>query len=95
MPSKKFSGTLKAIGDKGAWTELSIPASISRSFGTRDRFKAHATIGGVAFPGTTLFPDGDGGFRILFNKAMQRGTGAKAGDRVEVLLKLEPRVSGE
>ena len=57
------------------------------SLGTRGQLKVKGEINGFAFR-TSLFPDGNGGHRLLVNKQMQRG--AKAAPGMSARFRLEP-----
>ncbi|MFP5260341.1 MAG: YdeI/OmpD-associated family protein [Blastocatellia bacterium] len=83
MSRQKFKGKLRPMGPGGAWTNLKVPIDIESVYGSRARLSVRGTINGFEFR-TSIFPDGNGGFHLMVNKAMQEGAKAKQGDEVEV-----------
>jgi hypothetical protein len=76
---------LVAKGPGGAWTFLPIPFNVQEVFGTAGRLAAAGTVNGFPFR-NSLMPEGDGSHSMIFNKELQAGACAKAGDRVKVVL---------
>ena len=81
----EFEALLAAKGPGGAWTFLPIPFDVKEVFGTRGRVAVAGTVNGFAFH-NSLMPEGDGTHSMMFNKDLQAGANAKAGDRVKVVL---------
>jgi hypothetical protein len=77
-----FQAKSKSIGPGGAWTMMAIPFSVEKEWGSRARVSVRLTINGTEFR-TSIFPDGNGGHRIMINKAMQQA-GAAPGKSVRV-----------
>jgi hypothetical protein len=92
MSRQVFRGKLESGGEGGAWVILRVPFNVEQEFGARGRVAVKGTLNGFAFR-TSLFPTGDGTHHILVNKQMQQGAGARAGDRVDVVMEVdaEPR----
>jgi hypothetical protein len=88
LSQQKFTATLLAMGPGGAWTHLQIPFDVVSVYGTRSRVSVSGTINDFPFQ-SSIFPDGEGGFHLMVNKAMQVGAGAKSGDEVEVVMYLD------
>jgi uncharacterized protein YdeI (YjbR/CyaY-like superfamily) len=80
-----FQATLQRIDSPLHWVMIQIPFDAGKVWG-RGPLKVKGEINGFAFR-TTLFPDGNGGHRLLVNKQMQRGgrvtPGMKAKFRLE------------
>jgi len=81
----EFDALLVAKGPGGAWTFLPIPFNVQEVFGTAERLAAAGTVNGFPFR-NSLMPEGDGSHSMIFNKELQAGACAKAGDRVQVVL---------
>jgi len=81
----EFDALLVAKGPGGAWTFLPIPFNVQEVFGTAGRLAAAGTVNGFPFR-NSLMPEGDGSHSMIFNKELQAGACAKAGDRVKVVL---------
>lgn len=82
---REFDALLVAKGPGGAWTFLSIPFNVKEVFGTGGRLAVAGTVNGFPFR-NSLMPEGDGTHSMMFNKQLQAGANAKAGDRVRVVL---------
>ncbi len=89
MPAIEFDAKLIARGPKRAWVFLDFPVSASRKLPSRGRVAVRGTLNG--FPlSLSAFPTGDGTHQIAVNKALQAGARAAPGDRVHVVLEVEP-----
>ena len=64
-----------------------IPFDAGKVWGKRGQLKVKGEINGFTFR-TSLFPDGNGGHRLLVNKLMQRG--GKAAPGMAARFRLEP-----
>lgn len=85
--SKKFQATLERIDSPLKWVMARIPFDSGKLWGKRGQIRVKGEINGFAFR-STLFPDGEGGHRLLVTKIMQRG--AKAAPGVAARFRLEP-----
>ncbi|MBV9990425.1 MAG: DUF1905 domain-containing protein [Alphaproteobacteria bacterium] len=82
---KTFKATIWAQGPGDAWLALDIPFDVEKVFGSRGRVSVKVVLSGETFH-TSIFPTGNGGHHMMFNKAMQKASGAKAGDTVTMSL---------
>jgi uncharacterized protein YdeI (YjbR/CyaY-like superfamily) len=85
--SRTFQATLERIDSPLKWVMVRIPFHAAKVWGKRGQLKVKGEINGFAFR-TSLFPDGNGGHRLLVNKLMQRG--AKAAPGMVARFRLEP-----
>ncbi len=85
--SRTFQATLERIDSPLKWVMVSVPLAASKAWGARGQLKVKGEINGFAFR-TSLFPDGNGGHRLLVNKQMQRG--ARAAPGMSARFRLEP-----
>jgi uncharacterized protein YdeI (YjbR/CyaY-like superfamily) len=85
--SKTFKATLERIDSPLKWVMVRVPFDAGKAWGKRGQVKVRGDINGFAFR-TSLFPDGNGGHRLLVNKQMQRG--AKAAPGMSARFRLEP-----
>jgi len=85
--SRTFQATLERIDSPLKWVMVRIPFDAGKVWGKRGQLRVKGEINGFAFR-TALFPDGNGGHRLLVNKAMQRG--AKAAPGMAARFRLEP-----
>jgi hypothetical protein len=85
MTKSNFSAVLKRPEGVGTWTYLSIPARVSKAFGTRGRVRVRGTIDGHAFQSSAM-PDGDGSHFLVVNKTIRDAIGANQGSTVRVLM---------
>jgi hypothetical protein len=85
MSAQKFEATVEAIGPGGAWTRIALPFDVPEVFGSKGRTSVRGTINGHAFR-SSIFPNGDGSFHMMLNKALLGGAKASAGDRVQVMM---------
>jgi hypothetical protein len=91
---QSFDSRLTARGPGGAWVFLPIPFNVEQIFGTKARVPVAGTVNGAPFR-NSLLPEGDGTHTMAFGKDLQAAAGAKAGDTVHVILRLdtEPRLT--
>ena len=82
-----FQATLERIDSPLKWVMVRLPFNTAKVWGKRGQLKVKGEINGFAFR-TSLFPDGNGGHRLLVNKLMQRG--AKAAPGMVARFRLEP-----
>ncbi|HRQ71966.1 MAG TPA: DUF1905 domain-containing protein [Phycisphaerales bacterium] len=80
-----FKAKVEQAGEGGAWMVVNVPRKVSEAFGTKGRVSVVGTVNGFAIK-TSIFPNGDGTHHFMFNKAMQQGANATAGDTVCVEL---------
>jgi hypothetical protein len=85
MSAQKFTANVEAIGPGGAWTRIALPFDVPQVFGSKGRTSVRGTINGHAFR-SSIFPNGDGSFHMMMNKALLSGAKASAGDRVKVVM---------
>jgi Domain of unknown function (DUF1905)/Bacteriocin-protection, YdeI or OmpD-Associated len=88
---KSFKAKVQAKGPNKAWSFVDLPFDVEKEFGTKGRVSVKASLGGETFH-TSIFPNGDGTHHLMFNKAMQKASGAR--DGATVAIKLE-RDKGE
>ncbi len=80
-----FKAKIRAKGPNKAWSFVDLPFDVERAFGAKGRVSVKATLGGETFH-TSIFPNGDGTHHLMFNKAMQKASGAADGDTVAIKL---------
>jgi uncharacterized protein YdeI (YjbR/CyaY-like superfamily) len=85
--ARTFQATLERIDSPLKWVMVRVPFDAGKVWGKRGHVKVKGEINGFAFR-TSLFPDGNGGHRLLVNKQMQRG--AKAAPGMSARFRLEP-----
>jgi Bacteriocin-protection, YdeI or OmpD-Associated/Domain of unknown function (DUF1905) len=83
---KSFKARIDGIGPGEAWSRIRLPFDAEKEYGTRGRVSVKVTLGKDTFH-TSIFPNGDGSHHLMFNKAMQKASGAGAGDTI--VLKME------
>ena len=81
---KKFKVKAEAAGPKDAWCFLAIPFDVAEVWGTRGRVAVKGTLNG--FPFRTTIQPMEGRHLLTFNKQLQAGAKAKAGDMVWVVM---------
>jgi len=81
---KKFKAKAEGAGPGGAWCFIAVPFNVSEVWGTRARVAVKGTING--FPFRTNIQPMDGRHLLAFNKQLQAGANAKAGDMVSVVM---------
>jgi bacteriocin resistance YdeI/OmpD-like protein/uncharacterized protein DUF1905 len=80
---KRFTAKILGLGPGEAWSRVHLPFDVEREYGTKGRVSVKATLGGETFH-TSIFPNGDGTHHMMFNKAMQKASGAGAGDTIAI-----------
>jgi hypothetical protein len=83
--TQRFEVKVQGEGPNGAWARIHLPIDVPRVFGTKSRLSVRGTVNGFPFR-SSIFPNGDGTFHMMFNKAMQAGAQATAGDVVAVVM---------
>jgi|SRR5208283_3430783 len=81
---KKFRAKAEAAGPNNAWCFIGVPFNVAEVWGTRGRVAVKGTINGFAFR-TNIQPM-DGRHLLTFNKELQAGAKAKAGDMVSIVM---------
>ena len=81
---KKFKAKAEAAGPGGAWCFIAVPFDVSKLWGIRGQLPVKGTINGFAYR-TTIQPM-EGRHLLTFNKQLQAGAGARAGDTVSVVM---------
>ena len=81
---KKFKAKAEAAGPGGAWCFIAVPFDVSEVWGVRGQLQVKGTING--FPYRTTIQPADGRHLLTFNKQLQAGAKAKAGDTVSVVM---------
>ena len=81
---KKFRAKAEGAGPNNAWCYIAVPFDVSKVWGTRGRIAVQGTING--FPYYTNIQPMDGRHLLTFNKQLQAGAKAKAGDTVTVVM---------
>ncbi len=81
---KKFRARAEGAGRKDAWCFIAMPFDVPKEWGTRGRVPVKGTING--FPYRTHIQPMGGRHLLTFNKQLQAGAKAKAGDTVAVMM---------
>ncbi len=81
---KKFTVKAEGAGPNNAWCFLAIPFNVAEVWGTRGRVAVKGTLNG--FPFRTNIQPMEGRHLLTFNKQLQAGARAKAGDMVSVVM---------
>jgi hypothetical protein len=81
---KKFKAKAVAAGPNNAWCFIAVPFKVAEVWGTRGRVAVKGTINGFSFR-TNIQPM-DGRHLLTFNRQLQAGAKAKAGDMVAVVM---------
>jgi hypothetical protein len=84
MMQQKFKAKAEGAGPGNAWCFIAVPFDVSELWGTRGRVAVKGTING--FPYRTNIQPMDGRHLLTFNKQLQAGSNAKAGDTVSVVM---------
>jgi len=83
--TRRFEARVAGDGPNGAWARIHLPIDVPTVFGTKSRLSVRGTVNGFPFR-SSIFPNGDGTFHMMFNKAMQAGAKAGPGDIVAVAM---------
>jgi hypothetical protein len=81
---KKFKAKAEGAGPGNAWCFIAVPFNVAELWGTRGQLQVRGTING--FPYRTTIQPMDGRHLLTFNKQLQVGANAKAGDTVSVVM---------
>lgn len=87
----EFEALLERNQGKMPWIWIVLPQAVCRSLGGRARIPVKGTVNRAPFR-TTLFPDGEGGYRMVVNRQLQKAACAGPGDFVVVELELDLEV---
>jgi uncharacterized protein YdeI (YjbR/CyaY-like superfamily) len=89
--AKVFKATLERINSPLKWVMVRVPFDAGKAWGKRGQLKVKGEINSFAFR-TSLFPDGNGGHRLLVNKQMQHGAKAAPGMAARFRIELDTAV---
>jgi hypothetical protein len=81
---KKFKARAQGAGPNKAWCFIAIPFNVTDVWGARGQVPVKGTING--FPFRTTIQPMSGTHLLTFNKQLQAGANAKAGDVVSVVM---------
>jgi len=81
---KKFKATAEGAGPGNAWCFIAVPFSVPELWGVRGQLPVKGTING--FPFRSTIQPSEGRHFLTFNKQLQAGAKAKAGDTVSVVM---------
>jgi hypothetical protein len=81
---KRFKALAEGAGPNKAWCFITVPFDAAKLWGTRGRIAVKGTING--FPYRTNIQPMDGRHLLTFNKQLQAGAKARAGDMVSVVM---------
>lgn len=81
---KKFKALAEGAGPNKAWCFIAVPFDAAKLWGTRGRISVKGTING--FPYRTNIQPMKGRQLLTFNKQLQAGAKARAGDMVSVVM---------
>lgn len=80
----KFKALAEGAGPNKAWCFIAVPFDAAKVWGTPGRIAVKGTING--FPYRTNIQPMDGRHLLTFNKQLQAGAKARAGDMVSVVM---------
>jgi hypothetical protein len=83
--AQRFEARIDGEGPGAAWARMHLPIDVPSVFGTRSRLSVRGTLNGFPYR-SSIFPNGDGTFHMMFNKGMQVGAKAGPGDVVAVVM---------
>jgi len=81
---RKFTAKVEGAGPNNAWCFIAVPFDVAELWGTRGHVAVKGTINGFPFR-STIQPSG-GRHLLTFNKQLQAGAKAKAGDTVTLVM---------
>ena len=93
MSEQRFVGVLYELPSNYAHimnVALDVPAAVSDAFGVRGYLPVAGTADGVELT-ATLVPVGGGGHRLFLNRTVRDAVGKRAGDSVEIRIRLDRR----
>lgn len=90
MPPIRVAVRLEAGGEGDRWTIARFPREVTAQLGTRATVRVVGEANGFPFR-SALQPWGDGTHHLMFNKALQAGAKAKAGEEVRFAFAVDPR----
>ncbi len=81
------------LGEKTGWSYIAINEKQAEELnpGCRKSFRVKGQLDHYKLDKTALLPMGEGDFILPLNAAIRKGTGKKAGDKIQVCLDLDKR----
>jgi hypothetical protein len=89
----RFTATIQKFDAKGGWMYIVIPVDLAQQLkpGNKRSFRVKGKLDDHPIEHTALLPIGNGDFMLPINEKMRKSTGKKAGAKLQVQMKEDPR----